>query len=62
MTKDVAIIIRELELEFRGDFKLVFEALTKLMTPPPPEPKRKRIGFDTEWEKGSAGKAIEGKA
>ncbi len=57
--------IRELEQEFRGDFKLVFEALAKLMTPlpeEPEEPKHKRIRFDTEWEKDSAGKQLKGKA
>jgi len=41
--KDLAQRLDELERKFEGQFKVVFEAIRELMTPP--EPKRRRIGF-----------------
>ena len=38
-----------LETKHDAQFKVVFDAIRKLMAPPP-APKRKRIGFATERE------------
>lgn len=37
-----------LEKKYDGQFRVVFEAIRRLMTPPPQARKRKRIGFITE--------------
>jgi len=41
--KDLAQRLDELEKKYDAQFKVVFDAIRELMTPP--EPKRKRIGF-----------------
>jgi hypothetical protein len=41
--KDLAQKLRELEQRYDGQFKLVFDAIRGLMSPP--ETKRRRIGF-----------------
>lgn len=41
--KDLTRRIDDLEEKYDGQFKLVFDAIRRLMTPP--EPKRRRIGF-----------------
>ena len=51
-----------LERKYDSQFRIVFDAIREMMEPAAPDPPRKRIGFDTEWEKGSAGRAVEGKA
>ena len=43
-------------------FRIVFDAIREMMEPSVPDPPRKRIGFDTEWEEGSAGKRVKGKS
>jgi hypothetical protein len=35
----------ELEKKYDVQFKVVFDAIRKLMQPPAPEPKKRRIGF-----------------
>jgi hypothetical protein len=51
-----------LESKYDSQFRIVFDAIREMMEPSVSDPPRRRIGFDTEWEKGSARKAIEGKA
>jgi hypothetical protein len=46
--KELARKIEELEKKYDSHFKVVFEAIRELMTPP--EPKRRRIGFRREKE------------
>ncbi|MEK7850310.1 MAG: ORF6N domain-containing protein [Deltaproteobacteria bacterium] len=41
--KDLAIKLEELEKKYDAQFKIVFDAIRQLMTPP--EPKKKKIGF-----------------
>lgn len=43
--KDLAQKLEELEKKYDSQFKVVFDAIRQLMTPPPLPPKR-RIGFD----------------
>src|SRR4030043_1122413 len=47
--KDLAKRLDELESKYDEQFKVVFDAIRELMTPP--EPKRRRIGFLQEKEK-----------
>jgi len=47
--KDLAKRLDELENKYDEQFKVVFDAIRELMTPP--EPKRRRIGFLREKEK-----------
>lgn len=47
--KDLAKRFDELEKKYDSQFKVVFDAIRQLMTPP--ESKRKRIGFLQEKEK-----------
>lgn len=47
--KDLARKLNEMEKKYDTQFKVVFDAIRQLMTPP--EPKRKRIGFLREKEK-----------
>jgi hypothetical protein len=47
--KDLAKRLDELESKYDEQFKVVFDAIRELMTPP--EPKRRRIGFLREKEK-----------
>ncbi|MBI3585350.1 MAG: ORF6N domain-containing protein [Nitrospinae bacterium] len=47
--KELAKRLDELEKKYDSQFKVVFDAIRQLMTPP--EPKRKRIGFIQEKEK-----------
>jgi hypothetical protein len=47
---DLARKLAALEKKYDAQFKAVFDAIRELMTPPP-EPKRKRIGYLTEKEK-----------
>jgi hypothetical protein len=47
--KDLARKLNEMEKKYDAQFKVVFDAIRQLMTPP--EPKRKRIGFLQEKEK-----------
>jgi hypothetical protein len=49
--KDLAGKIATMEKKYDGQFRVVFDAIRKLLTPPPIPPKR-RIGFTTE-EKSS---------
>jgi hypothetical protein len=44
---DLARKLNELEKKYDDQFRVVFEAIRKLMEPPaePPEPPRERIGF-----------------
>ncbi len=37
--------LEALEKKYDAQFKVVFEAIRQLMAPPPPEPKKGRIGF-----------------
>jgi len=46
--KELARKIEELEKKYDSHFKVVFDAIRELMTPP--EPKRRRIGFRREKE------------
>jgi hypothetical protein len=46
--RDLAAKLAVLEKKYDGQFKIVFEAIRQLMTPDPPPPKRKRIGFRHE--------------
>ena len=41
--KDLAKRLNELEKNYDAQFKIVFDAIRQLMTPP--EPKKKKIGF-----------------
>ena len=41
--KDLARKLKELERKYDAQFKVVFDAIRQLMTPPPPKPRR--IGF-----------------
>lgn len=41
--KDLAKRLDELEKKYDAQFKIVFDAIRRLMTPP--EPKKKKIGF-----------------
>jgi len=43
--KDLAKCLDELEKKYDAQFKVVFDAIRELMTPP--ETKRRRIGFST---------------
>ncbi|MEW6571541.1 MAG: ORF6N domain-containing protein [Nitrospirota bacterium] len=47
--KDLVKRLDELEKEYDEQFRVVFDAIRELMTPP--EPKRKKIGFRREEEK-----------
>lgn len=47
--KDLAKRLDDLEKKYDTQFKVVFDAIRQLMTPP--ETKRKRIGFHREKEK-----------
>ncbi|MEW6416596.1 MAG: ORF6N domain-containing protein [Nitrospirota bacterium] len=47
--KDLAKRLDELEKKYDEQFRVVFDAIRELMTPP--EPKRKKIGFRREAEK-----------
>jgi hypothetical protein len=42
---DLARRLDELEKKYDVQFKVVFDAIRKLMQPPEPEPKKRRIGF-----------------
>ena len=42
--KDLQRKIEDMEKKYDGQFKIVFEAIKKLMEPPPEKPRR-RIGF-----------------
>ena len=42
---DLARKLEDLETKYDRQFKVVFEAIRQLMWPPPPQPKRKEIGF-----------------
>ncbi|MHC4445201.1 MAG: ORF6N domain-containing protein [Planctomycetota bacterium] len=46
--KDLARKLANLERKYDAQFKVVFDAIRELMTPP--DPKRKRIGFTAEME------------
>jgi len=48
--KELAKRLNELEEKYDAQFKVVFEAIRELMTPP--EPKHRRIGFKREKESG----------
>jgi hypothetical protein len=47
--KDLARKLDELERKYDAQFRVVFDAIHQLMTPPPDKPKRK-IGFARESE------------
>ena len=46
--KDLAKRLGELEKKYDAQFKMVFDAIRKLMVPSEPEPPKKRIGFLVE--------------
>jgi hypothetical protein len=46
--KELARRLDELERKYDAQFKIVFDAIRKLMIPPEPEPPKKRIGFLVE--------------
>lgn len=46
--KDLARKLNEMEKKYDAQFKVVFDAIRQLMTPP--EPKRKKIGFRDKTE------------
>jgi hypothetical protein len=48
--KELAKRLDELEGKYDAQFKVVFDAIRELMTPP--EPKRRRIGFKRKQENG----------
>jgi hypothetical protein len=48
--KDLARRLDELEKKYDSQFKMVFDAIRQLMSPP--EPKKRKIGFHREEEKG----------
>src|SRR5262249_6326718 len=43
--KDLARKLEELEKKYDAQFRVVFEAIRQLMTPPPEPEKKRRIGF-----------------
>jgi len=45
---ELAKRLGELEKKYDRQFAVVFDAIRQLMEPPPPEPKRSRIGFQSE--------------
>jgi len=47
--KDLARKLEEMERKYDSQFKIVFEAIRQLMTPPPEPEKKKRIGFGVEY-------------
>lgn len=51
--KDLSRRLDGLEKKYDGKFKIVFEAIRQLMTPPPPEPERpkRKIGFHADSSK-----------
>lgn len=42
--KDLARKLEEMEKKYDSQFKIVFDAIRQLMTPP--EPKKRKIGFE----------------
>jgi hypothetical protein len=46
--KDLRRRLDELEKKYDAQFKVVFDAIRQLMTPPEPQPPKKRIGFMVE--------------
>ena len=50
--KELAGKLKALETKYDGQFKVVFDAIRQLMSPPDP-PKRRPIGFRSEGGKGS---------
>jgi hypothetical protein len=48
---DLARKLDSLEKKYDAQFKIVFDAIRQLMTPPEPEPPKKRIGFLVEEPK-----------
>ncbi|KAF0221437.1 MAG: hypothetical protein FD174_575 [Geobacteraceae bacterium] len=46
--KDLARKLEELEMKYNNQFKIVFDAIRQLMTPP--EPKKQKIGFQGKNE------------
>ena len=53
--KDLKRKLAALEKKYDDQFKIVFEAIAELMTPPDETPKRK-IGFEVKEKKGAYGK------
>jgi hypothetical protein len=49
--KELAKRLDGLEKKYDAQFKIVFDAIRKLMAPPKPEPRKKRIGFLVEEPK-----------
>jgi hypothetical protein len=47
---DLARKLAALEKKYDAQFKVVFDAIRKLMEPPAPEAKRRRIGFHAAEE------------
>ncbi len=48
--KDLARKLEQMEKKYDAQFKIVFDAIRKLMTPP--APKKRNIGFQREKESG----------
>jgi hypothetical protein len=53
--KDLKRKLAALEKKYDGQFKIVFEAIAELMTPPD-DPPKKKIGFEVKEKKRSYGK------
>jgi len=47
--KELARKLEQLEQKYDSQFRMVFEAIRQLMTPPPEPEKKRRIGFDVEY-------------
>jgi len=58
--KDLKRKLAALEKKYDDQFKIVFEAIAELMTPPAETPKRK-IGFQVKEKKGDYGKKTKAK-
>jgi hypothetical protein len=58
--KDLKSKLVALEKKYDDQFKIVFEAIAELMTPPD-DPPKKKIGFDTKEKKRAQGKKKEAK-
>ena len=54
--KDLANKVEMLEKQYGAQFKVVFDAIRQLMTPP--EPNKRKIGFSSEGEGGLLRKKI----
>jgi hypothetical protein len=54
--KDLKRKLADLERKYDDQFKIIFEAIAELMTPPD-DPRKKKIGFEVKEKKGAYGKS-----